>query len=347
MLSELTRTVAGGQSLSGEQIPRAVAALVSEAIDPVEKADFLTALAAKGETAEEIAGFARELLDRSIPVPFPDGFRESREVLDVCGTGGDRLNTFNISTTVALVCAAAGVAVAKHGNRAITSKSGSADVLEALGIPVTLSPEEAARSIVDHGFAFLFAPVFHPAFKGIGPARTLCAQRGTRTLFNFLGPLVNPARPTAQLLGVSRSELVEPMAQTLQSLGLRRAMVVSGDVPGHGTLDELSTLGINRVSEFYHDRALSTSEWSPRDFPVAPASLTDLAGGGREENAALIRGLLSGVDCGPRRDAVLLNASAALFVAGRVRSMVEGWDLALAVLSDGRAARKLRDLSRS
>jgi len=347
MLSDLTRSVAEGNSLAREQVPQAVAALVDESIPVEAKAEFLTALAAKGETAEEIAGFARELLDRSIPVPFPDGFRESREVLDVCGTGGDRLNTFNISTTVALVCAAAGVPVAKHGNRAITSKSGSADVLEALGIPVTLSPEEAARSIVDHGFAFLFAPVFHPAFKGIGPARTLCAQRGTRTLFNFLGPLVNPARPTAQLLGVSRSELVEPMARTLQSLGLRRAMVVSGDVPGHGTLDELSTLGINRVSEFYHDRALSSSEWSPRDFPVAPASLTDLAGGGRDENAALIRGLLSGEDRGPRRDAVLLNASAALFMAGHVRSMVEGWDLALAVLSDGRAARKLRDLSRS
>jgi len=347
MLSDLTRSVAEGNSLAREQVPQAVAALVDESIPVEAKAEFLTALAAKGETAEEIAGFARELLDRSIPVPFPDGFRESREVLDVCGTGGDRLNTFNISTTVALVCAAAGVPVAKHGNRAITSKSGSADVLEALGIPVTLSPEEAARSIVDHGFAFLFAPVFHPAFKGIGPARTLCAQRGTRTLFNFLGPLVNPARPTAQLLGVSRSELVEPMARTLQSLGLRRAMVVSGEVAGHGTLDELSTLGTNLVAEFYHDRAFSRSEWSPRDCPVAPATLADLAGGGREENAAIIRRLLAGEDRGPRRDAVLLNASAALFVAGHVRSMVEGWDLALAVLSDGRAARKLRDLSRS
>lgn len=345
MLAELTQYVGEGNALTPEEILDAVNALVDETVAVETKADFLTALSEKGETAEEIAGFARTLLERSVPLPFSTGFRESQELLDVCGTGGDRLNTFNISTTVAFVCAAAGVPVAKHGNRAITSQSGSADVLEALGVPVDLSPEDAARAIERHGFAFLFAPRFHPAFKGIGPARKHCAERGRRTLFNFLGPLVNPARPTAQLLGVSRAELVEPLARTLQSIGLRRAMVVSGEVPGHGVLDELSTLGTNHVAEFYQDRGFSRSELSPSDFQIPPATLADLAGGDRHANAAIIRGLLGGTDRGPKRDAVLLNAAGALFVANRVRSMGEGWDLAAKVLSDGTAKAKLEQLT--
>lgn len=345
MLSEMTQWISVGNNLLADQIPLAIQALVTEGETVNSKANFLTELAKKGETAEEIAGFAKELLQRAISVPNLDKLKASREILDVCGTGGDRLNTFNISTTVALVCAAAGVCVAKHGNRAITSKSGSADVLEALGIPVDLSPEAAADSMREHHFAFLFAPRFHPAFKGIGPARKQCADLGQRTIFNFLGPLMNPARPTAQLLGVSRSELVEPMARTLQSLGLRRAMVVSGAVPGEGTLDELSTLGINQVCEFYQDRAFSQSEWSPSNFPIGPASLADLAGGNCKENAEIIRRILCGKEHGPKRDAVLLNASAALFVAGRVRSMSDGWDLAVEVLSNGRAEMTLRALT--
>ena len=344
MLLDLTRNVASGGALPPEAIRGSVEALVDESVPVEAKVGFLTALAAKGETAEEIAGFARELLARAIPVPLPEGFRESREVLDVCGTGGDRLNTFNISTTVALVCAAAGVAVAKHGNRAITSKSGSADVLEALGIPVEQGPEAAADSIVRHGFAFLFAPRYHPAFKGIAPARKACAEKGQRTLFNFLGPLVNPARPTVQLLGVSRAELVEPMARTLQGLGLRRAMVVSGEVPGHGVLDELSTLGTNRVAEFHQDRAFAVSACDPRDFPVGPARLEDLAGGDAQENAGLVMRILSGEETGPRRDAVLMNAAAALFLAGRSRSMVDGWELADRILTDRAAVKTVEAL---
>ena len=157
-------------------------------------------------------------------------WRDSREILDVVGTGGDRLSTFNISTTVAILCAAAGVAVAKHGNRAVTSSVGSADVIEALGIRVDLSPADAARALREHGFAFFFAPNFHPAFKNIAPARKLCAERGQRTIFNILGPLLNPARPSAMLVGVPRPELCEPMARALQSLGARRGMVVCGSV---------------------------------------------------------------------------------------------------------------------
>src|SRR5208337_2264354 len=179
--------------------------------------------------------------------PPVDAETRARQILDVCGTGGDRLNTFNISTTVALLLAAAGVPVAKHGNRAVTSQAGSADVLEALGIRIDLTPAEAARSLRDRNFAFFFAPNYHPAFKHIAPARKLCAERGQPTIFNLLGPLLNPARPSAMLMGVPRPELCEPLAQVLQSLGVRRGMVVSGKIVNPksqivNSLDELSTL---------------------------------------------------------------------------------------------------------
>lgn len=348
MLNDFTRQLEAGVALGPQQVTAAVAALVDEAIAAEMKAAFLTALAKKGETTEEIAAFARELRDRSVPVPL-DADTRAGEILDVCGTGGDRLNTFNISTTVALVCAAAGVTVAKHGNRAITSQSGSADVLDALGVPVELTPEQAAASLRAHGFAFLFAPKFHPAFKHIGPARKLCAERGQRTIFNFLGPLLNPARPTAQLIGVPRPELCEPMAKVLQSLGVRRGMVVCGEVQnGAGTafLDELSTLGETTIAEFYHDRGFAVSKLSPKDFPLQPAALADLAGGDRAANAEIVRQLLAGRERGPKRDAVLLNAGAALFLAGRSKSLTDGWQLASDVLSQGAATAKLAELTR-
>lgn len=348
MLADLTAQLLKPQDLDAPAIAEAVRALADPEQDIEAKARFLTALSRKGETTAELAGFARELRALSIPVPVSDSVRRG-EVLDVCGTGGDRLNTFNISTTVAIVCAAAGCVVAKHGNRAITSQSGSADVLQALGIPIELPPDRAAESLDRHGFAFLFAPLFHPAFRHIGPARRLCAERGQRTLFNFLGPLLNPARPTCQLVGVSRPAVCEPIARTLQDLGLRRAMVVCGQVPtvlgsDPAHLDELSTLGSNTIAEFHHDRGFSCTEWSASDFPLQSACLTDLAGGDAAQNAQLIRDILAGRDRGPRRDAVLLNASAALMVAGVVRSMVEGWDLAGEIMDSGKATAKLNAL---
>jgi anthranilate phosphoribosyltransferase len=343
VLETLTQQLTRAESLTREQITAAVIALTAEN-DPVEtKAAFLSALAKKGESAEEIAGFAGELRDRAIQPPL-DAETRAREILDVCGTGGDHLGTFNISTTVAIVCAAAGVTVAKHGNRAITSKSGSTDVLEALGIRVDLSPAEAARSLREHGFAFFFAPNYHPAFRHIAPARKLCAERGQRTIFNILGPLLNPARPTAQLMGVPRRELCEPIARVLQALGLRRGMVVCGLV-GTAQLDELSTLGANTVAEFYQERGFTSSVLDPYQFPVQPATLADLTGGDREANAQIIRRILSGEDRGPKRDAVLLNAGAALFVAGRVRSIGEGWELAAELIDGSKAIAKLRALS--
>jgi anthranilate phosphoribosyltransferase len=319
--------------------------LTDEDLAAGTKAEFLTALAQKGETTAEIAAFARELRARAVEPPL-DAATRAREILDVCGTGGDRLNTFNISTTVAIVAASAGIAVAKHGNRAITSQAGSADVLEALGVRIDLSPVEAARCLRERGFAFFFAPNYHPAFRHIGPARKLCAERGQRTIFNFLGPLLNPARPSAQLVGVPRPQLCEPLARVLQALGVRRGIVVSGHVgEGEPCLDEFSTLGENAVAEFYQDRGFATSVLDLENFPIQPAMLADLAGGDREANARIVRDILSGRERGPKRDAVLLNSAAALFVAGHSRSLTEGWDEAARLIDSGAAAAKLKELA--
>jgi anthranilate phosphoribosyltransferase len=330
------------QDLTVEQVSQAVNQLVDDTVTASLKADFLCQLAFKGESAGEIAAFADELRARAIEPPI-DAETRSREILDVCGTGGDKLNTFNISSTVAIVCSAAGVTVAKHGNRAVTSQSGSADVLETLGIKTELSPELAAQSLRTKGFAFFFAPLFHPVFRSIAPARKICADRGQRTIFNFMGPLLNPARPSAQLMGVSRSELCPTLAEVLKKLGVRRGMVISGRV-GDSWLDELSTLGDSTISEFYQNRGFATSTVSPAHFPILPATLADLEGGTREVNAAIILRILKNEDRGPKRDAVLLNAGAGLFVAGKVKSIAEGWDLADTTISTGKAFAKLEEL---
>ena len=359
MLARLEQQLKSGTALSTEQVREAVRALVAEDITPESKADFLCSLALKGETVEEIAGFARELRQFSVQ-PELDATTRAGDILDVCGTGGDRLNTFNISTTVAIIAAAAGVTVAKHGNRAVTSQSGSADVLEALGIRTDLGPAEAACALREHQFAFFFAPKYHPAFRHIAPARKLCAERGQRTIFNFLGPLLNPARPTAQLIGVPRPDLCEPVARVLQLLGARRGMVVCGTLDDAGTtthestpdasngaayLDEFSTFGENRVAEFYQERGFHVSGFSPQQFPVQSGRLADLIGGDRSANAEIVRRVLHGEERGPKRDAVLLNSAAALFVANRVKSFAEGWALAVDLIESGRAWHKLQALT--
>ncbi len=347
MLDRLTRQLAARNPLTDPDVRLAVELLVDETVPTPAKADFLTHLALKGETAAEITAFAREMRARAVQ-PVLDGETRTGMILDVVGTGGDRLSTFNISTTVALLAAAAGVRVAKHGNRASTSPIGSADVMEALGLPFDLEPAAAARSLREHGFAFFFAPKYHPAFRHIVPARKLCAQRGQSTIFNFLGPLLNPAQPTAALIGVPRPELCEPLACVLQSLGMRRAMVVSGAVPGDGGavrhLDELSSLGPTTIAEFYQERALACSTVSPESFPIQPAVLADLRGGDRDFNAAVIRRILHGEERGPKRDVVLLNAAAALFVADRTRSLAHGWDLAAETIDSGKGRAKLAEL---
>lgn len=349
MLESFTQQLAAAQSLSPEQARASVESLTDETISAQAKADFLIALARKGETPAEIAAFAAALREKSVPPPL-DAETRAREILDIVGTGGDRLNTFNISTTAAILCAAAGVTVAKHGNRAVTSSVGSADVIEALGIKVNLSPADAARELKEKNFAFFFAPNFHPAFKHVSAARKLCAERGQRTIFNILGPLLNPARPSASLVGVPRPELCEPMAHALQLLGGRRGMVVSGEIGNRKAesgsfLDELSTLGPTHLAEFYHERGFTKSVLSPENFPLQPATLADLHGGDRLVNAEIIRRILRGDERGPKRDAVLLNAGAGLFVAGKVKSLAEGWELAGETIDGGKASAKLAELA--
>ena len=352
MLERLIRQVNEGGVLTREEVRGAVECLVDERVAVETKADFLAALARRGETPQEIAAFADELRSRAVEPPLDPGWRSGRVILDVVGTGGDRAGTFNISTTVALICAAAGVAVAKHGNRAVTSRAGSADVLEALGIPVQTTPEQAVENLRRHGFAFFFAPLYHPAFRHIAPARKLCAERGQRTLFNYLGPLLNPARPDAQLMGVARPELCAPLAAVLQSLGIRRGAVVCGELPGSGPetriwVDELSPAGPTTVVVFGTGDAEGAAIW-PR--PTRARQVTgpgDLQGGDAATNAAMLEALLQGRDRGPRREAVLYNAAVALWVAGAAGSVEQGWLLAEQVVDDGRAARKLEELRRS
>ena len=344
VLRHYIQQLAAARHLAEEEIHQAVELLADENIPVQLKADFLGALAEKGETPEEIAAFARALRRKAILPPLAEELR-AREILDVVGTGGDRLGTFNISTAAAIICSAAGVAVAKHGNRAVTSQAGSADVLEALGVRIDLTPAEAARSLLEHNFAFFFAPNYHPAFKHISSARKLCAERGRRTIFNLLGPLLNPAQPSVMLMGVARPELCEPLGRVLQSLGVRRAMVVCGKVPGVGFLDELSPLGENTIAEFYQERGFAVSTAFPEQFPLQRAMLADLLGGNQIANAQIIRDIFSGNERGAKRDAVLLNAAAALFVAGKTKSLAEGWMLAAEIIDGGRANAKLKELA--
>ena len=344
MLQKWIEQLNAGRSLNEDEARLAVEELANENVSTALKADFLVALSAKGETPTEIAAFAGALRDKAIEPPLDLEVR-SREILDVVGTGGDRLGTFNISTAAALICAATGVTVAKHGNRAITSQAGSADVLQTLAIEIHLTPEQAVRSMRERNFAFFFAPDYHPAFKNIAPARKLCAERGVRTIFNLLGPLLNPVRPSAMLMGVPRPELCEPMARVLQALGVRRAMVVCGKVSGIGFLDELSTLGENTIAEFYHERGFNLSNLSPVEFPLQSAMLADLLGGDKIANAKIVRDIFSGAERGAKRDAVLFNAAAALFVAGKTKSLMDGWNLASETIDSGLAQAKLVELA--
>ena len=349
-LEQLIQQLNAAQTLAEPQVWQAVEWLASEKLAAGTKAGFLAALSKKGETPEEIAAFARALRDKSIQPPIEKNWRESREIFDIVGTGGDRLGTFNISTTAAILCAAAGVTVAKHGNRAITSQAGSADVLEALGIRIDLTPEEAVHSLRERNFAFFFAQKYHPAFKNISAARKLCAERGQRTVFNLLGPLLNPAQPSAILAGVPRPDLCEPLARVLQSLGVRRAMVVTGKIGNRKSeignyLDELSTLGENTVAEFFQERGFTVSTTAPEQFPLQPAGLSDLLGGDKDQNAGIVRRILAGDERGPKRDAVLLNAGAALFVAGKTKSLAEGWEMAAQTIDGGKAKAKLAELA--
>lgn len=326
------------ESLSAAEAAEAMTEILEGRATTAQIAAFLAALRVKGETAEELLGLAQAMRDHSVRV---DHGITDRPVLDTCGTGGDHRGTFNISTAAAFVAAACGVAVAKHGNRSMSSRCGSADVLEALGAKLLADPALIARSIRETGIGFLFAPALHPAMKHAQPAR---AELKTRTVMNLLGPLTNPARATAQLAGAPSLRAAELMAVTLASLGLERGCVAHGE----DGLDEVSTTGPTHLLCILHG-AIEHTVVRPEDFGVPRARLEDLAGGDAAENARIVQEVLAG-EKGPRRDVVLVNAAVALRAAGAAADYREAMARAAEAIDSGAAAACLRrfvDFTRS
>jgi anthranilate phosphoribosyltransferase len=322
--------VLDGHDLTRTEAREAMQQIMGGGATQAQIAGFLIALRAKGETADEIAGCAEAMREHVLAV------RPARDdLVDTAGTGGDGKSTLNISTAAALLAAAAGAGVAKHGNRAASSQTGSADVLEALGFELELPPERIARSIDELGFGFMFAQAHHPAMKHAAPVRR---ELGTRTVFNVLGPLTNPARARAQVVGVYSPSLVRPVAEALAQLGARRAFVVHGA----GGIDELSPVGPSRVSEVV-DGGVRDRIVDPQELGIEPTSLEELAGGAPAENAAAIRGVFAG-ERGGAREAVLLNAAGAIAAGGHADDLREGLELARAALDSGAAAARLDEL---
>jgi anthranilate phosphoribosyltransferase len=322
-----------GSRLDQEQASHFMREVMRGDVSPVRLAAALAALRVRGETPEEIAGFARAMREVSVRLDLPSDL----ETLDTCGTGGDGAHTFNISTTAAFVAAAAGVKVAKHGNRAASSRSGSADVLEALGVDIDLGPDRVAAAIQSLGIGFLFARSFHPAMRYAAPIR---ADLATRTVFNLLGPLTNPAFPRTQLLGVFAPEWTMPVARVLQLLGARAALVVHGS-----GMDELTVCGPNLVAEL-RSSELRSSELSPEQFGVGTYDRSALVGGDASENAALLRAVLAGRGTPAQRDVVALNAGAAIYLAALTPDLPSGVALALEVLRSGKALELLEAYAR-
>ncbi len=321
--------VINGQSLTFDEAAEAMDVIMDGQATPAQIGSYLTALRMKGETVDEIAGSAYSMRGHVVPVVVTMGGGD--RLVDTCGTGGDGKHTFNISTTAAFVVAGAGQKVAKHGNRAASSRSGSADVLLALGGNLDLTPEQVAMCVETVGIGFLYAIHHHPAMRhAIGPRREL----GQRTIFNLLGPLSNPAGVTHQLIGVYDPDLTEPLAEVLETLGSEAAYVVHGA----DGLDELSTTGPNRVSHL-RDGLVTTSELNPTALGLPPATIDDLLGGTPEENAVIARGILDGTDRGPRRDIVLLNAAAVLSLESG--DWAAGLDTARNTIDSGAALRTL------
>jgi anthranilate phosphoribosyltransferase len=331
MFADLLERLLRQETLPADTAAEAMARIMRGEADPVQVAGLLVALRAKGERPEELVGLARAM--RAAAVPLPLTFDE---VFDTCGTGGDGAGTVNISSMTALVVAACGMRVAKHGNRSVSSRCGSADVFEALGVRVTAPPEVVARCLRDVGIGFLFAPTFHPSMRHAAPVRRAL---GVRTAFNLLGPLTNPAGATRQLVGVPRPELTELVARALSLLGSRCVWVVHAA----DGLDELSTTGYTKVSEC-RDGLLRTFFVHPADFGLPKASLADLEGGDAAHNADVTRAVLGGA-AGPVRDVVLLNAGAALFIAGRASDVGDGIRMAAAAIDDRRASTVLSHLA--
>ena len=341
IITEAVRALVDRKDLSRIEAAAAMEAIMSGAATNAQIAAFLTALRMKGETVEELIGFAQVMRQKAVKVRTRAGevvgaTGTDREMLiDTAGTGGDASGTFNVSTATAFVVAGAGLKVAKHGNRSVSSLCGSADVVETLGINIELPPAKVARCVDEVGIGFLYAPLLHTAMKHVMAARR---EMGIRTVFNMLGPLTNPAGANAQVIGVYSDALTEPLARVLAELGTLRAFVVHGA----DGLDEISNTGPSHISEV-HEGVVRSSSVRPEDFGLPRASIQELRGGDREENAEIIRRVLAG-EAGPRRDIVLMNAAAALVVGGKARDFKEGVALAAQSIDSGAAAAKLAGL---
>src|SRR5580700_893304 len=330
------------QSLSRDEARAVMSEVLTGQCSDAQIAALLVALHMKGETVEEIVGFAEAIRAAAAPLSLPSNHMvdvsgtERDALVDTCGTGGDASGTFNISTATALVVAGAGVRVAKHGNRSVTSKCGSADVMEALGVNINLPPARLAACLEEVGITFLFAPAVHSAMQHVQSARR---QLRLRTVFNLLGPLTNPAHASAQVVGVYSAALVEKLAEALSMLGLHRALVVHG-LDG---LDELTITGPTRIAEA-RDGSVRTYEVDPEEFGMKRATLADISGGTAAENAAIVREVLGGKKS-PRRDVVVLNSAAALVAAGRADHLRDGISVAVQSIDSGAAAVKLAALA--
>ncbi len=330
MIREAIETLVSGRSLTFEQAAEVMEEIMSGEATPAQFAAFVTALRVKGETVDEIAGLATTMRAKAIPV------LATQPVLDTCGTGGDSSSSFNISTAVAFIAAGAGLKVAKHGNRAISSHCGSADILEALGVKIDLGAEAVAQCLETVGIGFMFAPVFHPAMKfAAAPRREI----GIRTVFNVLGPLTNPAEAEYQVVGVPNAELGDKIAHVLFQLGTKHSLVV------HGTdgMDEISISGKSLVWEVNPHRVLPPYEVSPEDLGFEKASMAQIKGGTARQNAKILRNILSG-EAGARRNIVVMNGAAALVAGNRASNLKEGAHITEETIDSGRARAKLDDL---
>lgn len=334
MIAEAIKKVVDKQDLTYDEAHEVMLEIMSGKTTPTQNAAFLAALStksAKAETIDEISGCAEAMRSLATPVPHP-----GMEVLEIVGTGGDGAHSFNISTTAAMVIASAGVKVAKHGNRAASSLSGTADCLEALGVNIHQDPAKCLEMLEKAGFCFMFAQQYHSAMKYVGPIRK---ELGIRTVFNILGPLTNPAKPEYFLLGVYDAYLVEPVAKVLASLGVKRALVVYGQ----DKLDEISASAPTTVCEL-REGYYRTFEITPEQFGLVRGKKEDIVGGTPAENAQITRDILSGKEQGTRRTIVLLNAGAALFAAGKAKDLQEGIALAAERIDSGAAARTLEEV---
>ncbi len=334
------------QELSPREVEVAAELLLDAGVPDLKKERLLEALARKGATPGEIAGFVEAFLLQAVD-PHLGLVEWEGPTLDVCGTGGDRLNLFNVSTTAMFVAAAAGAVVVKHGNRGITSSSGGADVLEALGIRIDLSVDDFRRCLEKAGVGFMFAPLYHPAFKAVAGLRKSLAARGVPTIFNLIGPLLNPARPQCQLVGVFERELCPAFAEILQRLGRDSAWVVHGTTDDGRSVDEVSLMGSTRIckSGLYQD--ISDEEIRPRDFGFKHASVDDIRGGDAKTNAAILEAILAGKETGPKLQMVLLNSAAALACAGLADDMSDGITVSQEMIASGAALDRLRRLQKA